>query len=788
MLKDFIFSTALIFLCHLSFSQKHTGIVKGTIFSADGIPAAYITVELKKMHQLTTTDENGSFLFTHLLPGPDSIVIFSGEAKPFFQQVQVYENNETHLGTIHLQYNVKQLQGIEVRGRITQSYKSNYSFSSLKIQASLKNTPQSVSTVTKELLKDKMEFNLKDAIENVAGVNQYSGYDEYTIRGFRAENPHLINGLRSYNTTLITPLLTNIERIEVIKGPVSVLYANADPGGTINLVTKKPLSNKEASIDFYCGSWNTARAQVDITGPFNKSKKFLYRFNAGYGTAKSFRDQYFNKSFQLAPSFSIIPNNKLQLNIDLSLSHTNTIADRGQPGILNDKTLVNTPVSLSVTQPGDYLKETNIASVISFSYKFNSHVSFSSAWLNYITLQHLAEHGVNDYITPDSVNLYYTNKKFNTATNTISNFATFTFNTGKLQHTFITGYDFIKANVSMNIFNGELPGMFGIGSGIVGTFSLLHPANIQRDIHTYQKSGAANDDADAYITQGIYLQEQLSYKKWSLLFGLRSEFYRAADEEEDNPVNDSTANDAREHVLLPRLALSWSLTPAINLYITYNKGFDPFESSLSRQVFNRAAKPIYSTLYETGLKADLIRNKLSATLSIYQLTLKNVAVNANDPNNPDLFVQRGKEQSGGFEVEVNGNIIPALSMSFSFAHNIAKVKSGEVSTGIGNIKENAPKNSGASWIKYAIPKGIVKNLSFSFGHSQAGKRNTLTAGLQLPGYCVFDAGAAYAYRKFKIAINIFNISNKIYWSSGYNYSSKWAGAPRNCMINFSCKL
>ncbi len=86
-----------------------------------------------------------------------------------------------------------------------------------------------------------MAFNLKDAVNEVAGVNQYSGYDEYTIRGFRAENARDINGLRGYNTTYTSSMLVNIERVEVIKGPTATLYGNCDPGGTINLVTKKPL-------------------------------------------------------------------------------------------------------------------------------------------------------------------------------------------------------------------------------------------------------------------------------------------------------------------------------------------------------------------------------------------------------------------------------------------------------------------------------------------------------------------------------------------------------------------
>src|ERR1700744_5446020 len=181
------------------------------------------------------------------------------------------------------------LQKGEITGSKSSSYKSNYSFFGNKTQTAILDIPQSISTVTKELIHDKMEFTLKDVADDVAGVNQESGYDEYTIRGFRAENARDINGLRGYNTTYTSPLLVNIERVEIIKGPTATLYGNCDPGGTINLVTKRPLADNAESVDVYAGSWNHFRAQADVTGPLNDQKTILYRFNIGYDKTNSFQ-------------------------------------------------------------------------------------------------------------------------------------------------------------------------------------------------------------------------------------------------------------------------------------------------------------------------------------------------------------------------------------------------------------------------------------------------------------------------------------------------------------------
>src|ERR1700744_3188344 len=164
------------------------------------------------------------------------------------------------------------LQKVEITGSKSSSYKSNYTFFGNKTQTTILDIPQSISTVTKEMIHDKMEFTLKDVVDDVAGVNQYSGYDEYTIRGFRAENARDVNGLRGYNSTYTSSMLVNIERVEIIKGPTATLYGNCDPGGTINLVTKKPLERNEADIDVYGGTWSHFRAEGDVTGPLNKNK------------------------------------------------------------------------------------------------------------------------------------------------------------------------------------------------------------------------------------------------------------------------------------------------------------------------------------------------------------------------------------------------------------------------------------------------------------------------------------------------------------------------------------
>jgi iron complex outermembrane recepter protein len=781
----YICTSVILLFPSLLFSQKPAGSIRGTVLLADGEPAQGVTVFLKKSGKITTTNNKGIFVIDKLPAGTDSLMISSVGAKTFGQEIIISSGRPINIGTIHLTRNISQLQTIEMNGRTSQSYKSDYSFFGNKTQTPIKDIPQSISTVTKELIHDKMEFSLKDAMDEVAGVNQYSGFDEYTIRGFRAENSRNINGLRGYNTAYTSSMLVNIERVEVIKGPTATLYGNCDPGGTINLVTKKPLEKPEADLDIYAGTWNHFRAQGDVTGPINKSKTLLFRFNAGYDQTNSFINEQHSKSYEIAPSLTYIPNDKLQINLDFSASHVNTVLNWGQPGFENSTDLKATPISLSMSQNGDYLKETDIATIIQLSYKFNQHISFNSGYLHYSTSQDVTNHGLQNYITPDSVDLYYTTWTYPTTTNTFSNYFTFKFNTGALSHEFIAGYDFIKSTVNLNQQYYELPDQFGAGSGTVGTFSLSHPQYINRPVNTYQPSHYDADGTDVddniYHTQGGYIQDQISWNRWKLLFSLREEFYKGDD------VGDSVS-DLAETVFLPRVGIVYKITPNISAYATYNRGFDAFEASTSTEIFNSPFKPQISYVLEAGAKGNFFNDKLAATLSVYQLTLLNVAVSANDISNPNLYVQQGQNQSKGVEAEVVGDILPNLSITLSYAYCVAKVTESKVPSQVGMLVENAPKNTSGSWIKYVFTRGAIKGLGIYAGHSGVSVRSTLDPSITLPGYFVLSGGVNYKYKHFIIAANVKNITNQTYWMGAYNNVNKWPGAPRNLMVNLGYKF
>ncbi|MDP4186020.1 MAG: TonB-dependent receptor, partial [Bacteroidota bacterium] len=326
---------------------------------------------------------------------------------------------------------------------------------------------------------------------------------------------------------------------------------------------------------------------------------------------------------------------------------------------------------------------------------------------------------------------------------------------------------------------------YGTGKAIVGSFSLIHPQYFIRPVNTYLHMAPENSDDDgdgAYHTQGLYVQEKATLNKWLFLAGLRADFYAAGDEDEGDA--------AVSHInkLIPSVGVTYAATQKLRLYATYNKGFDPFEPTSVVQVFNEPFKPVNSEMVETGAKMDFFKNKLLTTIALYQIVIDNVAVNANDVSNPNLYVQRGEERSRGIETEIQGYLLPNLSANIFYTYDVAEISKSINPEEIGKIKENAPRHSSSSWFKYSFERGWLKGFGIGVGHIQASARNTLINGFILPGYVVFNSGIQYSKKHFIVAANLNNLANKTYWVSAYNNISKWPGEPRNFMLKLGYHL
>ena len=656
---------SLLMFCCFSlttvFAQQTTE-VRGRVTDENKQPLIGVDVVLEGTSIGVSTNDKG-FYELHNVPVGKQTIVFSYLG---FQTLKIRTDvapnpsgTHTHLD-VQLSEELTALQEVEVIGRKESSYKNTNSFIGTKTASALKEVPQSVGYVTKELILDQGATTVNEVVKNISGVNQNSSYNDFSIRGFRAtgnrNSGNLLNGMRAQTSLWKQSSLANIERVEVIKGPASALFGNAAPGGVINRVTKKPLFENKNSITVGVGSWNTLKTYGDFTGPLNPKKTLLYRLNLGYEKTDSFRDLQGSESIIAAPSFSYIPNEKTHINVDFVYQNFNGKIDRGQ-SVPADGNVYSTPISHSLSAANDFLKENTLNTTIALTHKFSDHISLNAIYLNSSYSEDMLEHtqanlyykqignGANAfrYADPNKVMMTANQRKRYFANNSFNTYFNFNFNTGILKHKLLVGYDYFiseqKAGSSSISAQGYLSkdktkvvntytttanvlaGSVQTPTTNVPVFDLYDPiaGNAYKDISKYIWKQNTLNPYEEY-SHGVYVQEQIDISIVKLLIGLRQEWF-------SETLNKETTKEISRQTsaFIPRVGLVVEASENINLYSTWVKGFQPQGANIQSDP-DRYGGPfdyMKSELYEVGLKTEWFNKRLSATLAIFKITQEN---------------------------------------------------------------------------------------------------------------------------------------------------------------------
>ena len=806
------FTYLFLLLIFFNLSQAQNNKITGKIVSENKEAVSYAFIAIKSLKKNVSSDEKGNFEITNLTPG-NYTVYFSAMGFSVQEKiVQLHENENLELSII-LQENINTLQSVEITGRKEKSYRNTKSFIGAKTEIALKDLPQAVSYATKELIADQGSIRVGEVVKNFSGVSQFSFYDDITIRGFRingGSNTQLLNGMRTSTGFWKQPLANYLERVEVLKGPSSALFGNASPGGVLNRVTKKPLDQAANSVSFSTGSFNTLRALADFTGPLTEDKSLLYRLNLGYENANSFRDLQFDKNIVIAPSLSFLPNDKTSVNFDLIYTGSKSILDRGQSTYENN--LYSTKTSNSLNSTNDYLNEETYIVTTSLNHQFTDRLSFSASYIRTGYTEDLLEHrGANKYASagdgttiPTLIEMQVFQRKRKRYIDNLSTFFKYQTKTGALDHNLILGYDYAQEQVPAGGSQLQATGYRNAANtGSIATYNPKNKANYLLDAkgnpvpnvaHFDLTNPSASQqlkdmskyfyvarpfDPTYYSLYGIYVQDHIKFGVLQALIGLRYDQY--SDKENYKKANE---NKVKQHSFLPRLGLTYTLNPNINLYGTYVKGYNPqTASSLSNPNAGGPFNPLESNMIEFGGKSSWFKEKLFVTLALFKIKQKNTLYPANDTTNPDLLRSIGEEESKGIEIDINGNITRNWSISAAYSYNEAAITDSPIAEEIGRQKPNTPVQQGNVWTRYNFTEGAMKDFGLAFGSNFVTTRNLSQSTTQtLPGYTLFNAALYYNINKFKIQINASNITNKTYWVGGYDYIRLFPGAPSNWLL------
>lgn len=650
------------------------------------------------------------------------------------------------------------LQAIEVTGREGRADFAETTFSATKTETHVLDIPQSVGITTKEVIEEQNLVQLNDVAPYVAGVNEFSVYDDITIRGFRNQDDRRVNGLRVYNNFWSQPYIANVERVEVIKGPSAVLYGQASPGGVINIVTKKPLAESRHELRGDLGTFgsgdNEGLVAFDTTGPVNESGSFLYRFNTSTWDNDSFRTAVFDKGYSVSPSLSWVPNEDTRVNLELSYTNRETVLDRGQPNLADSDSLGAVPIDVSVTQPGDGLDFRDYTAAVSLEQALSDNWRLAAAFQYHHYDEDLSEHRTGNSLPSGSeYNVKYGERDTEAETLSGTAYATGRFNTGNVSHRLVVGADALSQEDESRHRSAS----------DVFVFDVLNPRNIRRrvDSYTLTESSGSPWGADNWRT-GIFLQDQITLGDWDLLAGLRYSSFST------EPVGGDRNSDSD---LAPRLGAVYRHTESLSFYGTYAEGFEP-NFGYTRQE-GGPFDPTTSRLYEIGAKQLAFGGDLLFTAALYHIINDDIVTPADITGNIELMRQRGQEQASGLELEVVGNVSERLSVIANYAYNDAEITEDEVSENVGKTKEGAPRHAATLWGKYQLGGGFAVGA----GAEYVGERKTFEDGFTLPDYTLFNAGAFYRVGDLDVSLLGKNLTDEEHWTGGYYPGRVYPGNP-----------
>lgn len=652
--------------------------------------------------------------------------------------------------------------------REAEGYRVPNATSATRTDTPLRDVPRSIQVVPQQVLEDQKAIRLDEAVRNVSGVTSGAAFggaggagEEFIIRGFSDASIFRDGFQGDAEGSAFSSLreTANIERVEVLKGPASVLYGNLEPGGIINLVTKKPLEEPFYFGGLSIGSFSFYRPQIDLSVPLTSDKSLLYRLNAVYENSSSFRDFTQIERFFAAPVLSWRISDDTDLRVELEYLNDERPLDEGLVAIGTE--VADIPISRRLGEPDDFRQFEDVTTGYVLEHRFNEDWTLRNAFraelsdvssLRFVPL-------ALDETTGDlerEVRAGDGNREsYDLQTQLVGKFAT-----GAIDHQVLFGVDLARVFQAETIRRSP--------ADPINIFDPEYGAPIP-DLET-------TDDFNSKLdTLGIFLQDQISLAD-NLKLLVSGRFDVADQESADNLAGTNTPQ--YDNAFSPVVGLVYQPIEPVSLYASYSRSFQP---NTGFAVDNVPLEPVRGTQFEVGTRAEFLDGRLSTTLAAYQLTQSNVAVA--DPSDPDFSTALGEVRSRGIELDVGGEILPGWNVIAAYGFTDAQVTEGdEVFPEFfptGSRLQNVPEHSASLWTTYEIQRGNLQGLGFGAGLFYVGER----AGdfgdffFELPSYLRTDAAVYYRRNNWQVALNVKNLFNVRYFESAVARERITPGEP-----------
>ncbi|WP_354686327.1 TonB-dependent siderophore receptor [Cupriavidus necator] len=654
--------------------------------------------------------------------------------------------------------------------------------SATKTEAPLRDIPQTVNVVTAEVMRDQHATSMQDALKNVPGVAFSHGdgqRDQVTIRGFTAIADQFVDGIR--DDALYFRDMSNVDRVEVIKGPAAVLYGRGSAGGLINRVTKKPgIDVTDFALSY--GMWADRRAEADVGRVFADGAA-AFRITGAVQKANSYRSQQFLDRSAIAPSLELRVAPETTVLLQADYLEDRRVTDFGIPAFRGRP--VDVPASryygAANARDADYSQSRVFSGTATINHRFNENWSIRNATRYY----------------------HYSLDRNNTLTNTVNEAArTLTMNHGNVrreEHGWFNQTDLTQKASFLGMQHELLYGM-EIGQqnkdqvnntrpvlgadGRTAVFDLFNPVLLTLPRQAPGTPGTSN--LGVFDTLAFYTQDMITLsEQWKALVGVRYDNFQ---QETRNRIAGQRSLSRTDTAWSPRAGLVWQPSKAQSYYLSWSKSFQPSGEAFALAANNADLAPESTRNTEVGAKYDWLGGKASTTISLFRLERSNMKVsNAAGTALLPIGTQRtdGAELSAAAELPQGWRVLAGYAYLDARVINSTQIDAGQPVQG--KRATLTPMHSGNVW----LTKDLGHGFGIGAGLNLVGKRfanpgNTVT----LPGYITADAMAWYRRGAFEAQLNVYNLFDKGYIVSahGTNANLNMPGAPRSVMATLRYRM
>ncbi|HEV7306067.1 TonB-dependent siderophore receptor [Ensifer sp.] len=646
-------------------------------------------------------------------------------------------------------------------------YVAKQSRAGTKTDTPIAKTPQSISVVPREQMEDQAVRSVAEALRYSAGVfTEYRGdsnlHDETFLRGYFYV-PRYLNGLAYGTGSLgqIDPYL--LERVEVIRGPSSVLYGQANPGGIINLVSKKPTIEPLREVEIGFGTNGQLFTGFDFSGAVPGNEAFSYRLT-GAGSKADTQENYLEKErVAIAPSLTWAPDAGTSLTVSAIHQNDPKAGYRNfmeKAGTIDPTPYGHIPKEFLVSDPDYDITKRRQASIgyefeheLNDTFTFRQNARYTRIDTDYRTLIWNALQADGKTITRMASGGIEDLGQF-----VIDNQLQAEFDTGAASHTALIGLDYQHANRDYR---------WGYNFSGVPSIDWTNPE------YGNLPPIALNTTSDTDTTArqlGIYAQEQVEIGKLNLLLGGRYDW--ASTDISNNISSSETAYDDERFTW--RTGAIYNFDNGIAPYVSYSTSFEPtLQTSATGALFD----PTTAQQFEIGVKYAPEDADYQVIASYYDLTQQNAITYADVP--PYDARQTGEIRSRGFELEGHARVTESLSLVAAYSHIDQEVTESSASAEIGKAPARVPKDQASLWVKYDVQHGAAEGLGLGAGVRYIGEsQGDAVNSYQVPDVVLFDASLSYDfgainpdYKGTKLQVNAMNLFDKDYVAS---CASRWA--------------